>query len=160
LRAAFSQFFDSDEIFILIVFILSFIGWTGTARIIRGMTLSLRERPFVQAAEAMGQSRFRILVKHILPNVAGYLVVSATLSIPAYIMGEASLSFLGLGIQEPNSSWGLMLAQAQEMKVIMLGFLWLFVPGLAIFLTALSFNLLGDTLRDVIDPKFQTENRR
>ncbi len=160
LRGALAPYFRSDEMFVLIVFILSFIGWTGTARIIRGMTLSLRERPFVQAAEAMGQSRFRILVWHILPNIAGYLVVSATLSIPGYIMGEASLSFLGLGIQDPEASWGLMLSQAQQMKVIMLGFLWLFLPGLAIFLTALSYNLLGDTLRDAIDPKFRTEARR
>ncbi|MFQ3670887.1 MAG: ABC transporter permease subunit [Verrucomicrobiia bacterium] len=160
LRGALAPYFRSDEMFLLIVFILSFIGWTGTARIIRGMTLSLRERAFVQAAEAMGQSRLKILVTHILPNIAGYLVVSATLSIPGYIMGEASLSFLGLGIQDPDASWGLMLSQAQQMKVIMLGFLWLFLPGLAIFLTALSYNLLGDTLRDAIDPKFQTEIRR
>lgn len=160
LRGALAPYFQSDEMFLLIVFILSFIGWTGTARIIRGMTLSLRERAFVLAAEAMGQSRFKILIRHILPNLAGYLVVSATLSIPGYIMGEASLSFLGLGIQDPEASWGLMLSQAQQMKVMMLGFLWLFLPGLAIFLTALSYNLLGDTLRDVIDPKFRTEARR
>lgn len=160
LRGALAPYFQSDEMFLLIVFILSFIGWTGTARVIRGMALSLRERAFVQAAEAMGQSRLQILVRHILPNIAGYLVVGATLSIPGYIMGEASLSFLGLGIQDPESSWGLMLSQAQQMKVMMLGFLWLFLPGLAIFLTALSYNVLGDTLRDVIDPKFRTEARR
>lgn len=159
LRAAMAQHFESDEIFVLIVVILSFVGWTGTARVIRGMTLSLRQRPFVQAAEAMGQSRVRILLKHILPNLASYLLISATLSIPGYILGEATLSFLGLGIAEPSASWGLMLAQAQEMKVLMLGFFWLFVPGLATFLVVMAFNLLGDELRDIIDPKFRLGGR-
>lgn len=145
--------------FLVIVFVLSFIGWTGTARVIRGMTLSLRERPFVLAAESLGLSKFKILTTHILPNVASYLVISATLSIPGYILGEAALSFLGLGIVEPSASWGLMLSQAQEMKVLMLGFLWLFLPGLAIFLVVMAFNLLGDELRDAIDPKFKAESR-
>jgi peptide/nickel transport system permease protein len=155
LRSALAQHFESDEIFVLIVVILSFIGWTGTARVIRGMTLSLRQRAFVQAAVAMGQSPLRILVRHILPNLASYLLISATLSIPAYILGEATLSFLGLGISEPAASWGLMLAQAQEMKVLMLGFNWLFAPAVATFLVVLAFNLLGDELRDIIDPKFR-----
>jgi ABC-type dipeptide/oligopeptide/nickel transport system permease component len=159
LRSALSPFFDSGEMFFLIVIVLSFIGWTGTARVIRGMTLSVRQRPYVLAAESMGQSRLNILLKHVLPNIASYLVISATLSIPAYILGEASLSFLGLGIQEPSASWGLMLAQAQEMKVLMLRFLWLFLPGLMIFLVVMAFNLLGDELRDIIDPKFRTDTR-
>jgi ABC-type dipeptide/oligopeptide/nickel transport system permease component len=159
LRSALSPFFDPAEMFLLIVVVLSFIGWTGTARVIRGMTLSVRQRAFVLAAEAMGQSRTRILLKHILPNIASYLVISATLSIPGYILGEASLSFLGLGIQEPSASWGLMLSQAQEMKVLMLGFSWLFLPGLMIFLIVIAFNLLGDELRDIIDPKFRNNTR-
>ncbi len=159
LRSALSPFFEPGEMFLLIVVVLSFIGWTGTARVIRGMTLSVRQRAFVLAAESMGQSRTRILQKHVLPNIASYLVISATLSIPGYILGEASLSFLGLGIQEPSASWGLMLAQAQEMKVLMLGFLWLFLPGFMIFLVVIAFNLLGDELRDIIDPKFRTDTR-
>lgn len=157
LRSALSPYFNPAEMFMLIVIVLSFIGWTGTARVIRGMTLSLRQRPFILAAEAMGQSRRKILLRHILPNIASYLVISATLSIPAYILGEAALSFLGLGIQEPSASWGLMLSQAQEMKVLMLGFTWLFLPGLLIFLVVIAFNILGDELRDIIDPKFRTE---
>jgi len=157
MRSALSPYFDSAEMFMLIVIVLSFIGWTGTARVIRGMTLSLRQRPFILAAEAMGQSRKKILLNHVLPNIASYLVISATLSIPGYILGEASLSFLGLGIQEPAASWGLMLAQAQEMKVLMLGFTWLFLPGLLIFFVVIAFNILGDELRDIIDPKFRTE---
>jgi len=159
LRSALAQHFDSDEIFVLIVIILSFIGWTGTARVIRGLTLSLRQRPFVLAAEAMGQSRLLILTKHILPNLSSYLIISATLSIPGYILGEAALSFLGLGIAEPSASWGLMLSQAQEIKVLMLKFLWLLTPGAAIFIIVLAFNLLGDELRDIIDPKFRIGGR-
>ncbi|MDX2286150.1 MAG: ABC transporter permease subunit [Bacteroidia bacterium] len=159
LRSALAQHFDSDEIFVLIVVILSFIGWTGTARVIRGLTLSLRQRPYVLAAEAMGQSRIAILTRHILPNLASYLIISATLSIPAYILGEAALSFLGLGIAEPSASWGLMLSQAQEIKVLMLQFVWLLAPGAAIFIVVLAFNLLGDELRDIIDPKFRLGGR-
>jgi peptide/nickel transport system permease protein len=101
----------------------------------------------------MGQNRLRILVRHVLPNLSSYLIISATLSIPGYILGEAALSFLGLGIAEPAASWGLMLSQAQEIKVLMLRLTWLFAPGVAIFLVVMAFNLLGDTLRDILDPK-------
>lgn len=155
LRAALASHFESDEMFVLIVVILALVGWTGTARVIRGMTLSIRQRPFVAAAEALGQSRMKILLNHVLPNLASYLVVSATLSIPGYILGEAALSFLGLGIMEPSASWGLMLSSAQQIKVIMLNLTWLFAPGVAIFLVVIAFNLLGDQLRDIIDPKFR-----
>lgn len=159
LRSAFAETLSPAQVFFLIVFILSFIGWSGTARIIRGMTLSLRNRQFVLAAEVLGQSSWKILWKHILPNVFSYLVVAATLSIPGYILGEAALSFLGIGIQEPASSWGLMLTQAQEMKVFMLNFWWLLVPGAAIFVTVIAFNVLGDVLRDIVDPKQKFLNR-
>ena len=122
-----------------------------------GMSLSIRSRPFVLAAENLGQSPFRTLTKHLLPNLASYLLVAATLSIPGYILGEAALSFLGLGIQEPAASWGLMLKQAQgDMKVLMLGFWWLLTPGLMIFITVIAFNLLGDSLRDIVDPKMKS----
>ncbi|MFZ5807114.1 MAG: ABC transporter permease [Verrucomicrobiota bacterium] len=155
LRSAFAQHFSSEKMFLLIVIILSCIGWSGTARVIRGMSLSLRERPFILASEVMGQSPWKILWRHILPNTFSYLIVAATLSIPGYILGEAALSFLGIGIQEPSSSWGLMLAQAQEMKVFMLNFWWLLSPGIAIFIVVIAFNLLGDTLRDIVDPKLR-----
>jgi len=142
--------------YLLIVIILAFIGWAGTARIIRGLSLSIRGRQFVLAAEAMGQSTLKILTKHILPNLTSYLLVAATLSIPAYILGEAALSFLGLGIQEPSASWGLMLSQAQnDMKVFMLNFWWLLTPGAAIFVTVIAFNVLGDALRDIVDPRMK-----
>lgn len=153
LRGAFAEDFTPTQMFFLIVFILSFIGWSGTARIIRGMTLSLRNRQFVLAAEVMGQSSWKILWKHVLPNVFSYLIVAATISIPGYILGEAALSFLGLGIQDPSVSWGLMLSQAQNPQVFMEGYWWFLMPGLAIFITVISFNVLGDVLRDIVDPR-------
>lgn len=154
MRSALAPHFDSAQMYIMIVIILSALGWAGTARVIRGMSLSLANTQYVQAAKAMGESPVKIIVKHFLPNVLSYLIVAATLSIPAYVLGEAALSFLGLGIQEPSASWGLMLAQAQnDTKVLMLGFWWMLTPGIAIFATVLCFNILGDILRDIADPK-------
>lgn len=156
LRSALAPHFASDQMFFVIVIILAFIGWAGTARILRGMTLSLRQNQYVMAAESMGQSPLVILRKHILPNLVSYLLVAATLSIPGYVLGEAALSFLGLGIQEPASSWGLMLSQAQDVKVFYLNFWWMLTPGFAIFVTVIAYNVLGDVLRDIVDPKMQT----
>ncbi len=154
MRSALAPHFDSAQMYLMIVMILSLLGWAGTARVIRGMSLSLSGSQYVQAAKALGESPVKIIVKHFLPNVLSYLIVSATLSIPGYILGEAALSFLGLGIQEPSASWGLMLAQAQnDTKVLMLGFWWLLSPGVAIFASVLVFNMLGDVLRDIADPK-------
>ena len=116
------------------------------------MVLSLKEREFVQAAVAMGYPSSRIIWKHIIPNTATYIIVSATLSIPGYILGEAGLSFLGLGIMEPSASWGLMLSQAQNIKV-MTEAPWLLIPGIFIFIVVMAFNLLGDALRDALDPR-------
>lgn len=155
LRAALSSRFPSDATFLLIVVILSALGWAGTARVVRGLVLSLRERPFILAANILGQRPWTILFRHLLPNTFSYLIVAATLSVPGYILGEASLSFLGLGIQEPASSWGLMLGQAQDIKIFMLNFWWLLTPGAAIILTVIAFNLLGDALRDAVDPRFR-----
>jgi peptide/nickel transport system permease protein len=156
LRSALAPHFASDQMFFVIILILSLIGWAGTARVLRGMTLSLRQNQYVMAAESMGQSPLLILRKHIFPNLVSYLLVAATLSIPGYILGEAALSFLGLGIQEPSASWGLMLSQAQDVKVFYLNFWWLLTPGLAIFVTVIAYNVLGDVLRDVVDPKMKT----
>lgn len=158
LRSAFFEpGLSSIQIYIAIIVILAIVGWAGTGRIIRGMSLSIRNRSYVVAAESMGQSHFNILTKHILPNLVSYLLVAATLSIPGYILGEAALSFLGLGISEPSASWGLMLRQAQtEMAVFFLGFWWLLTPGAAILVTVIAYNVLGDVLRDIVDPKMQT----
>ncbi|MEO0509448.1 MAG: ABC transporter permease [Verrucomicrobiota bacterium] len=156
LRAALAPYFESDQMFFVIVIILAFIGWAGTARILRGMTLSIRKHQYVAAAESMGQHPLRILQKHVLPNLVSYLLVAATLSIPGYVLGEAALSFLGLGIQEPAASWGLMLSQAQDVKVFYLNFWWMLAPGFAIFVTVIAYNVLGDVLRDIVDPNMQT----
>lgn len=156
LRSALAPYFvrfGSDAMYLMIVAILSLIGWAGTARVLRGLSLSLSRQQFVLAAESMGQRPLAILRKHILPNLASYLLVAAMLSIPGYILGEAALSFLGLGIQEPAASWGLMLSQAQDIKVFYLNFWWLLSPGAAIVVTVMAFNVLGNSLRDIIAPK-------
>ncbi len=155
LRSALVDHFSSDQMFLMVTLILSFLGWMGTARIIRGMTLSVRQRSYVLASETMGQSVFRILRLHILPNVFSYLLVAATLSVPGYILGEAALSFLGLGITDPSVSWGQMLAQAQNPKVFAFNFWWVLTPGVAIFITVMAYNILGDVLRDLVDPKIR-----
>ena len=155
LRAALSSRLPSDATFLMIVVILSALGWAGTARVVRGLVLSLRERPFILAANIIGQRPWTILFRHLLPNTFSYLIVAATLSVPGYILGEAALSFLGLGIQEPSSSWGLMLGQAQDIKIFMLNFWWLLTPGAAIIVTVIAFNLFGDALRDAVDPRFR-----
>ncbi len=145
------------QVYMVIVIILAMLGWAGTARIIRGMTLSIRNRPFVLAAESMGQPAVKTIIRHILPNVSSYLLVAATLSIPGYILGEAALSFLGLGIVEPSASWGLMLKQSQgNMIVFFMNFWWMLAPGFAIFATVIAYNVFGDVLRDCVDPKMQT----
>ncbi len=145
LRAVFPLDMSSLEIFLMIIFILSFLGWAGLARVVRGMVLSIREREFVLAAKTYGSPTLRILRKHILPNTYYYLIVSATLSIPAYILGEAALSLLGLGIQEPFPSWGNMLSEVRNINVLS-NHPWMLSPGVAIFLIILAFNILGDNL--------------
>ena len=145
LRAVFPLEMTSGQIFLMIVFILSFLGWAGLARVVRGMVLSIREKEYVLAAKTYGAGTLRILRKHILPNTYYYLIVSATLSIPAYIVGEAALSLLGLGIQEPEPSWGNMLSEVRSINILS-AHPWLLTPGVAIFLTILAFNVLGDSL--------------
>lgn len=141
-------------VYVLIIAILSFVGWAGMARIIRGMTLSVREREYVEAARALGQRDLKIITRHILPSTFSYAIVAATMSIPGYILGEAGLSFLGLGIREPMASWGNMLSAAQDLTTIE-SRQWILAPGFVIFITTLAFNFLGDGLRDALDPKTQ-----
>lgn len=154
LRAVFPITLSSVEVYFLIVIILSFIGWAGLARVIRGMVLSIREQEFVIAAKSYGASSLRIITRHILPNTFSYLLIAATLSIPGYILGESALSLLGLGIQEPYASWGNMLSSARSITAIS-HYPWILSPGIAIFITILAFNLLGDALRDALDPKLR-----
>jgi peptide/nickel transport system permease protein len=145
LRSVFPLEMTSGQIFLMIVFILSFLGWAGLARVVRGMVLSIREKEYVLAARTYGAGTLRILWNHILPNTYFYLIVSATLSIPAYIVGEAALSLIGLGIQEPEPSWGNMLSEVRSINILS-SHPWLLSPGLAIFITILAFNILGDSL--------------
>ncbi len=145
LRSVFPLTMESFQVFLMVVFILSFIGWAGLARVVRGMVLSIREKEFVQSAKTYGAGTLRILRVHILPNTYYYLIVSATLSFPGYILAEASLSFLGLGIQEPYPSWGNMLSDARNVNLVM-AHPWILAPGIAIFLLVIAFNLLGDEL--------------
>jgi len=152
LRASFPPELSSVQVYLLIVFIMSFIGWAGLARVVRGMAISLKEREFVVAAKAAGVSNFGIIFKHILPNTLSYAIVSVTLSIPGYILGESALSLLGLGIQDPHASWGNLLSEA--MSVAELKFHpWILIPGLFIFIAVMAFNFLGDGLRDAVDPR-------
>jgi hypothetical protein len=117
------------------------------------MVLSLRHAEFVTAAEALGMTRLRVLVRHILPNTMSFVIVAATVAIPGYILGEVFLSFLGVGVQEPAASWGNMLIQARSLRVLT-SFPWLvWAPGLAILLTVMAYNFLGDGLRDALDPR-------
>jgi peptide/nickel transport system permease protein len=152
LRSSFPPGMDSREVYILIVVILSFIGWASIARVIRGMVLSIRENEFVLAARANGIGSLRIIFNHILPHTFSYVVVALCLSIPSYIIGEAALSFLGLGIQEPYASWGNMLVATKSIVNIKL-YPWIIAPGIAIIITTMCFNIIGERLRDIFDPR-------
>lgn len=147
---------SSIQRFILIVVILALIGWAGFARVVRGMVLSIKTQDFVEAAKSIGASKIRIIIKHILPQTTSYIIVAMTLSVPSYILSESGLSFLGLGIQQPDASWGNMLKEAQEYFNILYR-PWLLTPGFLIFIAVLSFNIVGDTVRDILDPK--TKNK-
>ena len=134
-----------------IVLIITLVGWTTVARLVRGAALTLREREYVLAARSMGAGAFRIMAVHILPNVMSPIIVATTLSVGNIILFESVLSFLGLGIQPPIASWGNMLNNAQEL--IYEAPALAFYPGMAIFLTVIAFNFLGDGLQDALDPK-------
>jgi peptide/nickel transport system permease protein len=141
--------------FMLVLSILAFVGWGGLARTVRGFVLQLREMEYAQAAKALGAGDWRVLFRHLLPGVFGYLIVVVSLAIPGYILAESSLSFLGLGIQDPASSWGLLLSKAQQggMSALRDRPWLLFYPGFFIFVSILAYNYLGDALRDALDPR-------
>ncbi len=152
LAAALPDGLSSAATFFVIVAMMSFIRWAGLARVVRGMAATLREQEYVQAARALGASRWRILTRHVIPGTYGYTIVAATLSIPGFILGESALSLLGLGIQEPSASWGNLLSDAQNMQNLV-RYPWILTPGLFIFVTIMAFNFLGDHLRDRLDPR-------
>ncbi|MCS6813547.1 MAG: ABC transporter permease [Cyanobacteria bacterium] len=144
---------SSSQRFLLIVVITSFVSWAGLARVIRGQVLSIKEREYVQAAQAMGGRPLYIILRHVLPQTATYVIISATLTVPSFILAESVLSLIGLGIQQPDASWGNMLSLATNASVIVLHPWLVAAPAQMIVLTVLAFNLLGDGLRDALDPR-------
>ncbi len=141
--------------FYMIVVILSFIGWAGFSRLIRGFVLSLKEREFVLAAKAIGLGDLRIILRHVLPNTSSLAIVVATLSIPGAILGESGLSFVGFGVREPCASWGNLLTAGTNL-VNLARSPWLLFPGFFIILAVVAYNFLGDGLRDAFDPRQRT----
>jgi peptide/nickel transport system permease protein len=142
---------DPVVVYFGITVILSLLGWTGMARVVRGKFLALREEDFILAAELDGVPRHRIIIRHMVPSFLSHIIASITLSIPGMILGETALSFLGLGLQPPVVSWGVMLKDAQSIRVISI-MPWMLLPGAAVSITVLVFNFLGDGLRDAADP--------
>jgi peptide/nickel transport system permease protein/oligopeptide transport system permease protein len=137
----------------LLIFVIGFFAWPYMGRIIRGQTLSLREREFVDAARSLGARGPYILFRELLPNLVGPILVYSTLLIPTNILFEAALSYLGVGIIPPTPSWGGMISDAVNNGIYSVDPMYMIIPGLAIFITVLAFNLFGDGLRDALDPK-------
>ncbi|MGQ9555572.1 MAG: ABC transporter permease [Anaerolineae bacterium] len=151
LAAALPSHWPSLRVYFSILIILSLIGWTGLARVVRGRFLSLREEDFVMAARLAGASEWRIITRHLIPSFLSYLIANLTLAIPGMILGETALSFLGVGLRPPVVSWGVTLNEAQQLRVVAQA-PWLLLPGVFIVLAVLTFNFVGDGLRDAADP--------
>jgi peptide/nickel transport system permease protein len=135
----------------VVIFVITLAGWPYMARIIRGQVLSLREKEFVEAARSLGASDSRIIFRHILPNLVAPIIVYTTLLIPTNILFEAALSFLGVGVQPPTASWGAMIADA--ISIFDTAWWYMTFPGVALLLTVLAFNLVGDGLQDALNPR-------
>lgn len=151
LSAALPRSWSQVQLYLAITVVLALSGWTGLARVVRGKLISLRSADYVTAARLSGVSNGKIISKHLLPGFAGYLIVNITITIPNLILGETSLSFMGLGLQPPTVSWGVLLGEAQNIKTIAL-YPWIMIPGLFVVLVVLAFNFVGDGLRDAVDP--------
>lgn len=139
------------QIYFAITIIISLIGWTGLARVVRGRFLALREEDFVMAAELSGASQMRIIFRHMVPAFVSHIIAATTLAFPAMIISETSLSFLGLGLRPPAISWGVMLQNAQNIQSMAL-YPWLLIPAIPVTVAVLAFNFMGDGLRDAADP--------
>lgn len=151
LGAALPPGWSSIQIYFGITIILSIISWGGLARQVRGKVLAYRESDFVMAARAAGAGHWHIITKHLLPGCYSHIIVIATLAIPGMILGETALSFLGLGIRPPMTSWGVLLEEAQRVTVL-LHYPWLIFPAVPVLVVVIAFNFLGDALRDAADP--------
>jgi peptide/nickel transport system permease protein len=139
-----------------IVLVLSLFGWVYVARVVRGQTLSLREREFVEAARASGAGTGHIVFRQLLPNLWAPIIVIISLSLPGYVATESTLSFLGLGLEAPAASWGVMLGDS--VRYYRADPTYLFIPGIALIILVLAFNILGDAIRDALDPKSDRQN--
>ena len=151
LTAALPPAWSPLRIYFGVTIILSLFGWTILARQVRGRFLALRVEEFVVAARLIGARRMRVILRHMLPNFLSHTITTATLAVPAMIIGETALSFLGIGLRPPVVSWGVLLQQAQNYQVIVMT-PWLMIPGLFVVLAVMAFNLFGDGLRDAADP--------
>ncbi|MEK7221430.1 MAG: ABC transporter permease [candidate division NC10 bacterium] len=151
LAAALPNEWTTMQIYFAITVIISLIGWTELARVVRGRFLSLREEDFVMAAELAGCGQMRIIFTHLVPSFLSHIIAATTLAIPAMIISETSLSFLGLGLRPPAISWGVLLQQAQNIQALAIS-PWLLFPAIPVILVILAFNFMGDGLRDAADP--------
>ena len=151
LSAAVPAGWSQIQTYFAITLILSLIGWTWLARQLRGLVLSLRQSDYVMAAKLAGASDARIIFKHLIPATIGQIIVVATLSLPAMILAETALSFLGLGLRPPTTSWGVLLQEVQNLQSLAL-YPWVFSPAIVIVVVILAFSFLGDGLRDASDP--------
>ena len=151
LTAALPSTWSVHQVYFAITLIISLLGWTGLARVVRGRFLSLRQEDFVMAARLSGCSRMRIILRHMVPSFWSHIIASTTLAIPAMIISETALSFLGLGLRPPAISWGVLLQDAQNIQAIAIS-PWLLLPAIPVIFAVLSFNFVGDGLRDAADP--------
>jgi peptide/nickel transport system permease protein len=151
LAAAVPAAWSSQQVYFAITVIISLIGWTELARVVRGRFLALREEDFIMAAELAGASRIRIIFKHMVPSFLSHIIAAVSLALPAMIISETTLSFLGLGLRPPAISWGVLLQDAQNLQTLGLA-PWLLVVALPVIIVILAFNFLGDGLRDAADP--------
>jgi peptide/nickel transport system permease protein len=151
LAAALPRDWDILRVYFAITIIISLVGWTELARVVRGRFLSLREEDFVTAARLAGCSRFRIIFRHMVPSFLSHIIAATTLALPAMIISEVSLSFLGLGLRPPAISWGVLLQDAQNVQAVAIT-PWLLLPAVPVIIAVLAFNFLGDGLRDAADP--------
>ncbi len=151
LSAAIPPGISVTAMYLYITIILSFIGWTGLARTVRGRFIALRKEDFVMAAKLAGVSDFKIIIKHMVPGFLSYLIVSLTLGIPGSILGETSMSYLGLGMKAPATSWGVLLKETEALATVA-QCPWRMIPLIFVIITVLAFNFLGDGMRDAADP--------
>jgi len=151
IAAALPNTWSVVQVYFAITLIISLIGWTELARVVRGRFLALREEDFVVAAELVGAGQFRIMLRHMLPSFTSHIIAAVSLALPAMIISETSLSFLGLGLRPPAISWGILLQDAQNVQVLS-GAPWLLAAAVPVVLVILAFNFLGDGLRDAADP--------